>query len=134
MTTMTMIDRKNRRENMTTPFRYRWETPQNAAANGAAALISASSCVIGGGQAGVSAAPDNADGGYVVLASASRLSASFHLTNTGPVFANLVVNATIDALAPGAGLLSLREAIGFADDYRSGNTKTTFDKHVFANP
>src|SRR5262249_55052936 len=49
-------------------------------------------------------------------------------------YARLVVNTTSDALAPGAGLLSLREAIGFANNDRSGNTKITFDKKVFGTP
>jgi integrase len=57
---------------------------------------------------------------------------SFALTNAGPVFASLVVNTTVDSIAPGAGLLSLREAVGFADNDRAGNAKITFDKHVFA--
>jgi hypothetical protein len=101
------------------------------AANGASALLSASSVVITGGRAGVTAAPDNADGSYQVVASINAGSASFNLTNVGPVYASLVVNTTSDALAPGAGLLSLREAIGFANNDRSGNTAITFDPAVF---
>jgi hypothetical protein len=103
------------------------------AANGASALLSAPSAVITGGQAGVTVAPDNIDGSYDVVASASGLSASFNLTNVGPVYASLVVNTTSDSVAPGAGLLSLREAIGFANNDRSGNTQITFDKSVFAH-
>ncbi len=105
----------------------------HAAANGASALLSASSAVISGGQASVTAAPDNADGSYQVIASAPAL-VSFNLTNTGPIYSTLSVNTTSDSLAPGAGLLSLREAIGFANFDRSGNAKITFDKKVFAKP
>jgi CSLREA domain-containing protein len=103
------------------------------AANGASAIFSTSSAVISSGQAAVTAAPDNADGSYEVVAAVAGSSASFSLTNVGPVYANLVVNTTSDSLAPGAGLLSLREAIGFANNDRSGNTSITFDPTVFAN-
>lgn len=105
----------------------------HVAANGASALLSTSSAVISGGQASVTAVPDNADGSYQVIASAPA-PVSFNLTNTGPIYSSLNVNTTSDALAPGAGLLSLREAIGFANLDRSGNTKITFDKKVFAKP
>jgi fibronectin-binding autotransporter adhesin len=105
----------------------------HAAKNGASALLSTSSAVISGGQASVTAVPDNADGNYQVIASAPA-SASFNLTNKGPIFSSLVVNTTSDSLAPGSGLLSLREAIGFADLDRSGNASITFDKKVFAQP
>src|SRR5262249_36065656 len=64
------------------------------AANGASALLSASWAVVTGGRAAVTAAPDNADGSYEVVASASGLSASFNLTNVGPAYASLVVNTT----------------------------------------
>jgi hypothetical protein len=101
------------------------------AANGASALLSASSAMVSDSQASVAAAPDNADGNYQVIAAAPA-SASFNLTNTGPIVPALVVNTTSDALAPGAGLLSLREAIGFANLDRTGNSKITFDKKVFA--
>jgi len=103
------------------------------AANGASAFLSASTAVIMGGQAAVTAAPDNADGSYEVVASVSGLSASFNLTNTGAIYASLVVNTTSDSLTPGAGLLSLREAVDFANDDRSGNTKITFNQAVFAH-
>ena len=61
-------------------------------------------------------------------------SASFDLTNVGPAYAALVVNTTSDSLAPGPGLLSLREAIGFADTASSGNSSITFDSTVFSTP
>ena len=82
----------------------------NAAANGATAFfLPASSAVIAGGQAAVTAAPNNMDGSYQVTASASGSSpVTFNLTNTGPVFAHLIVNTTSASLFPGAGLLSLR--------------------------
>jgi fibronectin-binding autotransporter adhesin len=105
----------------------------HAAANGASALLSASSAVISDGQAFVTAAPDNADGTYQVVASIPA-SASFNLTNTGPIFTSLVVNTTSDSPAPGIGLLSLSEAIGFANLDRSGHATITFDKKVFAQP
>ena len=69
-------------------------------AGGAYAIFSASSAVIAGGQAAVIAAPGNAVGSYKVVASAGS-SASFDLTNVGPVFAKLVVNTTSDSFAPG---------------------------------
>jgi hypothetical protein len=59
---------------------------------------------------------------------------SFALTNTGPVFTSLVVNTTSDALFPGAGLLSLREAVAFANVDSAGISTITFDKNVFATP
>ena len=94
----------------------------NPAANGATAIFSAPSAVIAGGQAAVTAAPNNAVGSYTVVASATGSSpVSFALTNTGPVFASLVVNTTSDSLFPGAGLLSLREAVAFANIDSLGN-------------
>jgi len=101
------------------------------AANGASAILSTSVTVITGGEATVTAAPNNVDGSYQVVASANALSQAFNLTNTGRAYTGLVVNTTSDSLAPGAGLLSLREAISFANADRSGNTEITFDKHVF---
>ena len=43
----------------------------NPAANGATAIFSASSAVIASGQAAVTAAPNNVDGSYTVVASAT---------------------------------------------------------------
>ena len=108
----------------------------NAAANGAVAFfLPASSAVIAGGQAAVTAAPNNMDGSYHVVASASGSSpVTLNLTNTGPVFAHLIVNTTSVSLFPGAGLLSLPEAVLFADLDRSGNSKITFDNQVFKTP
>ena len=93
----------------------------------------APSAVIANGQAAVTAVPNNVDGSYTVVASASGspVSASFDLTNIGPAFASLVVNTTSDSLAPGAGLLSLREAIGFANTAPAGNSDITFDNKSF---
>ena len=59
---------------------------------------------------------------------------AFQLTNVGTPFAALVVNSTSDSIAPGPGLLSLREAVGFADTAPSGNSNITFDKKVFKSP
>ena len=59
---------------------------------------------------------------------------TFALTNTGPVFAALVVNTISDSLTPGAGLLSLPEAIAFANIAPSGNSTITFDSTVFSTP
>src|SRR5947209_3018108 len=69
------------------------------------------------GQPPVAAAPDNADGSYTGSASATRSSpaGSFALTNTGATLTSLVVNTTSSSIAPGAGLLSLPEAVGFAN-------------------
>jgi CSLREA domain-containing protein len=103
-------------------------------ATGATAIFMAPSAVIANGQAAVIAAPNNVDGSYTVVASAtgsSPASVSFALTNTGPVFAGLVVNTTSDSFAPGAGLLSLREAIAFANTAASGNSSISFDKKAF---
>ena len=105
----------------------------HAAANGATAIVSASSAVIAGGLASITAVPDNVVGEYHVDAVASGLSASFDLTNTGTPFSSLTVNTTIDSLAPGAGLLSLREAIAFANLDITGNATITFDPTVFAS-
>ena len=84
------------------------------AANGATAIFLDPSAVIAGGQAALTAAPNNVLGSYTVATSPGG-SLSFDLTNTGQVFAALVVNDASDALAPGAGLLSLREAVAFAN-------------------
>jgi hypothetical protein len=82
--------------------------------SGATAILSAPSAVIAGGQAATTAAPNNALGSYTVTASATGSSpGSFDLTNTGTPFAALVVNTTSDSLFPGAGLLSLPEAVAF---------------------
>jgi len=103
--------------------------------NGATAILSASSAVIVGGQVAISAEPDNAAGSYNVVASATGSSpASFALTNAGPVFTSLIVNTKIDSLFPGTGLLSLREAITFANFDSSGTSNITFDPNVFATP
>ena len=108
----------------------------NFAINGATAFfLPASSTVIAGGQAAVTAVPNNMDGSYQVTASASGSSpVTFNLTNTGPVFAHLIVNTTSASLFPGAGLLSLPEAVLFADFDRSGNSHITFDNQVFKTP
>ncbi|HEV8065875.1 MAG TPA: right-handed parallel beta-helix repeat-containing protein, partial [Acidimicrobiales bacterium] len=99
------------------------------------AFLSATSVVIAGGQVTVSAAPNNMDGSYTATASILGLpTATFDLTNTGPVFAKLTVNTTSDALFPGAGLLSLREAITFANFDLVGNTNITFSRTVFSSP
>src|SRR5262245_19892833 len=53
-----------------------------------------------------------------------------HPRGGGPAvrpLAALVVNTTSDALAPGAGLLSLREAIAFNNTSPAGNAPITFD-------
>ena len=107
----------------------------NPAGNGASAIFSASSAVISGGVAGITAAPNNVlsdPDSYTVDASAGALSATFDLTNTGTPFAALVVNTTSDLLAPGPGLLSLREAIGFANTDPLGTSDISFDVFVFA--
>ena len=44
------------------------------------------------------------------------------------------MNTTSDSLVPGAGLLSLREAIAFANADSSGIATITFDPTVFATP
>jgi len=110
------------------------------ASTGASAFFPASSAVvangvIANGQAAVTAAPNNMDGSYHVVASASGSSpATFNLTNTGPVFTHLIVNTTSDSLFPGVGLLSLREAIAFANADSLGNSNITFDSKVFGLP
>src|SRR5262249_45557854 len=81
-------------------------------ANGAAAIFVDPSAVITNSQAALTAAPNNVVGSYTVVARAGGASsATFALTNTGVPFAALIVNSTSATLAPGAGLLSLREAI-----------------------
>ena len=85
------------------------------AANGASAISVVSFAVVTNGTAALVAAPNNITGRYTLVGSAPGFSASFHLTNVGTPFAALVVNSTSDSIAPGPGLLSLREAIGFAN-------------------
>ena len=103
--------------------------------SGASALLSASYVVIAGGHASVNAMPSNMDGSYTVTASASGASrATFNLTNTGPAFAQLIVNTTSGSLLPGAGLLSLPEAVLFANIDNSGSANITFDPNVFNTP
>jgi hypothetical protein len=104
------------------------------AANGATAIFLNSSAAITNGQAAATAAPNNVGGSYTVVASLRGFSTQFSLTNAGPVFAALVVSTTSDALAPGTGLLSLREAIGFANTDPQGNSNITFSSNVFSSP
>ena len=80
--------------------------------------------------------PTTSIGSYTVVASAAGSSAvSFALTNTGPVFASLVVNTTSDSLVPGAGLLSLREAVAFANTrFPAGTRASPSTPTVFATP
>src|SRR5262249_33651411 len=99
----------------------------NPAVNGATAIFVEPSAVITNGQAALTVAPNNALGSYTVVAALAGFSFSFALTNTGTPIAALVVNTTRDALAPGAGLLSLREAIAFNNTSPSGNSPITFD-------
>ncbi len=107
----------------------------NRAVTGATAILLAPSAVIGGGQAAIIATPNDAVGSYTVVASAmGPPSASFALTNAGPIVTHLIVNTTSDSLIPGAGLLSLREAIAWANLDSSGISTITFDTHVFATP
>ncbi len=99
-------------------------------------FLPASSAVIANGQAAVSAVANNMDGSYqvaAVTAASGSSPATFNLTNTGPVFTHLIVNTTSDSLFPGVGLLSLREAITFANvDNEAPNI--TFDSKVFGLP
>ncbi len=44
------------------------------------------------------------------------------------------MNSTSDSIAPGPGLLSLREAVGFANTDPSGNSTISFDQKVFKTP
>jgi fibronectin-binding autotransporter adhesin len=107
----------------------------NPAANGASAILLASSSVIAGGQAGVGGGPNDVDGSYTVTASGAGLApASFDLTNSGPVFTKLVVNTTSGAPFAGAGLLSLPLAVDFANAESSGNANIRFDPGVFGAP
>jgi Bacterial Ig-like domain (group 3)/MBG domain (YGX type)/Domain of unknown function (DUF4214)/Right handed beta helix region len=101
------------------------------ASNGAAAIFSSSKAAVASGHASITAAPDNVDGAYSVNAAVFGASASFALTNTGTPFAGLIVNTTTDALAPGVGILSLREAVGFANFDITGNANVTFNSGVF---
>ncbi len=105
------------------------------AANGASAILLAPSAVIAGGQASVIGGPNNVDGSYTVTASAQGLApVSFALTNTGAVRTKLVVNATSNGFFAGPGLLSLREAVAFANTDKSRNANISFDPKVFRAP
>ncbi len=103
--------------------------------SGATAMLLGPSVVdIVGGQAAVSAAPNNALGNYTVVASAGgSFAASFALTNTGTAFDRLIVNTTSDSLFPGTGLLSLPEAVALADVDTLGISSITFDPTLFAS-
>jgi hypothetical protein len=104
----------------------------NPAANGASAIFSAHSAEIASGLAAITAAPDNVLGSYTVAANAGALSVTFDLTNTGNVLSALVVNTTSDSVAPGPGLVSLREAVTFLNTGPSGTATISFDPTVFA--
>jgi hypothetical protein len=107
----------------------------NSTTSSALAVLSAPSAIIAGGQAAVVAEPNNAVGSYQVGASATGSSpASFALTNTGPVLTSLVVNTLSGSLFPGTGLLSLPEAVAFANFDSSGISTITFEPQVFAKP
>ena len=93
----------------------------NPAADGASAIGLASSAVIADGQASVSGGPNNANGSFTVTASIPGTApVSFNLTNTG-AFGSLSVNTTSGALFAGPGLLSLSEAVAFANLDDSGH-------------
>ncbi len=103
--------------------------------NGATAVLAVPSVIITDSQAADAAEPNNADGSYTVTASATGSSpVSFALTNAGPILRRLVVNTTSSALLPGTGVLSLPEAVAFADLDSAGISTITFDGHVFATP
>ncbi len=107
----------------------------NPAANGASAILLASSDIIAGGQASVIGGPNNIVGSYTVTASGLGLApASLDLTNAGPVFTSLVVNSTSGSLFAGAGLLSLPLAVNFANADTSGSAAISFDPGVFGTP
>ena len=101
---------------------------------GATAMLLGSPAVdIVGGQAAVSAAPNNALGGYSVVASVGgSLAGTFALTNTGTAFSKLIVNTTKGSPFPGSGLLSLPEAVAFANADSLKISSITFDPTVFA--
>ena len=95
----------------------------------------ASSAVVAGGPAGVTGGPNNVDGSYTVTASVPGLPpVSFALTNTGPVLTKPGREHDERCFVPGAGLLSLPEAVVFANADRSGNANISFDKNVFNTP
>jgi hypothetical protein len=109
----------------------------NPSSGGATAILVTPSAVISGGQASTVAGPNNAVGTYTVFASANGASPSsvtFALTNTGPALPSLVVDTTSGVLFPGAGLLSLTEAVAFANLDSAGISSITFDPTVFATP
>ncbi len=103
-------------------------------ASGATAMLLGPSAVdIVGGQAAVSAAPNNARGSYTVVASAgASFASSFALTNTSTPFSSLIVNTTSNSPFPGTGSLSLPEAVAFANVDSLGISSITFDPTVFA--
>ena len=105
-----------------------------SAGNGATAIFLARSpATIVGGQASLPAMPNNALGSYTVAANANGgNSVSLSLTNTGQVFASLVVNTTSNTPAPGVGILSLPEAVLFVNNDLTGGQTISFDSSVFA--
>ncbi|MFO0952510.1 MAG: choice-of-anchor Q domain-containing protein [Isosphaeraceae bacterium] len=87
------------------------------------------------GRAGIIVLPNNYTGSYNLIATAGGSSStSFALTNTGTPITALVVNTTVDSLTPGVGLLSLREAVLFANANLSAGLPISFDPTVFATP
>ena len=79
-------------------------------------------------MASLSAAPNTVNGSYTVAATSGTYSVSFALTSTGTPCARLIINTTSDALMPGPGQLSLREAIAFNEASPADNAPITFDE------
>jgi len=103
--------------------------------SGATAIFMKSAPVITNGQAGMPAMPNNVLGSYTVVGSVGGSgTTTFSLTNTGQVFSSLIVNTTSNTLAPGAELLSLPEAVLFANTDPTGGLTISFDSTVFATP
>jgi Bacterial Ig-like domain (group 3) len=104
----------------------------NPAGNGAAATLSTNSATVVNGAASVTATANYVAGSYTVDATVGSSSVEFDLTNVGLPNGVALVNTTSDSATPGAGLLSLPEAVLIADNVPGGDVKIAFDPSVFS--
>ncbi len=103
------------------------------AADGATAIFYHDTAVVTDGQASIVAAPNNVAGTYYRRPrhrGRRRLRTDQHRHPVSP----LAVNTTSDDIAPGAGLLSLREAVAFDNSDPGPPAAISFDPQYFAAP
>ena len=97
--------------------------------SGASAMLSATTVTIASGSVSVTATANTTAGNYAVTATAAGVLAPafFSLYNLTP---SLLVNTTSDPSTPSIGLISLREAIAYADSL-AGVQTVAFSSTVF---